>query len=256
MKTELLQVTPEIANKLLQRNLNNRNLSDRLVSKYEQDMRGGNWTITHQGIAFYEDGTLADGQHRLAAIIRSGVPISMYVTRGLKREQAINIDMNRPRSVIDGIKIGELSDWIEARHITMCGVITHPKRLSTNEMVDFLERIKPSAQFVTEVFASNRRYLTPSVIHAGLCIAHHNGEKPALLARFSDVLATGVAEHQSERVAILAREAFFHNINNGAADKKEKYLKMQKAIYAYCHGETIKRLTIPKEEIYTFKGLF
>lgn len=256
MKNELLQVTPEIATKLLQRNLNNRNLSDRLVTKYEQDMRNGNWTVTHQGIAFYEDGTLADGQHRLAAIIRSGVPITMYVTRGLKREQAINIDMSRPRSVIDGIKIGELSDWIEARHVTMCSVVTHPKRLSTSEMVAFLERIKPSAQFATEVFAANRRYLTGSVIHSALSIAHHNGENPRLLARFAEVLLTGVAEHSSERIVILGREAFFHNINNGAADKKEKFLKLQRAIYAYCHGETIKRLTVPKEEIYTFKGLF
>lgn len=256
MKNELLKITPAIATQLLQRNLSNRNLSDRLVSKYEQDMRSGNWTVTHQGIAFYEDGTLADGQHRLVAVVRSGVPITMYVTRGLKKEQAINIDMSRPRSVIDGIKIGELSDWIEARHVTMCSVITHPKRLSTNEIVEFLERIKPSAQLATDAFAANRRYLTGSVIHSALSIAHFNGEKPNLLTRFAEVLLTGVAEHASERIIILGREAFFHNINNGAADKRDKFLKLQRAIYAYCRGETIKRLTVPKEAIYTFKGLF
>lgn len=256
MKNELLQVTPEIANKLLLRNTNNRNLSDRLVSKYAQDMKNGDWRITHQGIAFYEDGSLADGQHRLLGIVRADVPVMMYVTRGLPREAAINIDVHRPRSTIDGIKIGELSDWIESKHITMAGLITHPKRLSTTEVIKFLDAIEPSARFATDVFCSNRRYLTASVIHAALCSAHHNGEDPKMLQVFAEVIYNGMSSCAEEKIIVLARDAYFHNINNGAQDKQDKYYKTQRAIYAFCHGEVVKRLTTPKDKVYSFDGLF
>ena len=92
MRTEVIRITPQIAQGFLETNHNNRNISERLVKKYSQDMLNNQWTTTHQGIAFYEDGTLADGQHRLFGIVRSGCTVTMHVTYGLKREQAINID--------------------------------------------------------------------------------------------------------------------------------------------------------------------
>ncbi len=43
-------------------------------------MREGHWDTTHQGIAIASDGTLVDGQHRLLAIVESGVTVRMNVT--------------------------------------------------------------------------------------------------------------------------------------------------------------------------------
>jgi hypothetical protein len=219
-------------------------------------MKNGNWSVTHQGIAFYEDGTLADGQHRLEAIVRSGATITMYITKGLERHQSINIDAHRPRSTIDGIRIGGLSDWIQSKHISMASVLTSPKRLAAQELVDFLESIADSAKFATEAFPTNRRYLTASIIHAALCLAHFAGEKPSYLRRFGEVLLSGIPEGSDERVIVLAREAFLRNPNNSESDKSEKYLKLQRAISAYCHGVEVLRLTVPKETIYTMEGMF
>jgi len=46
-------------------------------------MRGHQWMVTHQGIAFDDQGHLIDGQHRLYAIKITGLDQKMLVTRGL-----------------------------------------------------------------------------------------------------------------------------------------------------------------------------
>jgi hypothetical protein len=55
-------------------------------------LRDGSWQVTHQGIAIDTEGNLLDGQHRLYAVIESGVSVSMTVSRG------VDIDT---RSVVD-----------------------------------------------------------------------------------------------------------------------------------------------------------
>jgi hypothetical protein len=79
MRVEIIDITPEIAKNWMANNKNNRSLSSGVAEKYARDMLAGNWTLTHQGIAFYEDMTVADGQHRLNAIILSGVTIKLSV---------------------------------------------------------------------------------------------------------------------------------------------------------------------------------
>ena len=121
MKFNVMTITPQLAEKMLAKNTINRNLSERAANKYAQIMRDGNWSVTHQGVAFYDDGTLADGQHRLVGVVQAGVPVEMLVVSGLKKEQSIHIDTHRPRSMIDGIKIGGLM------MSSLAVAITHPE---------------------------------------------------------------------------------------------------------------------------------
>lgn len=256
MKFDVLKITPDMAEKMLGKNIINRSLSDRTTTTYAQIMKEGNWSLTHQGVAFYEDGTLADGQHRLLGIIRSNTPVEMLVVKGLKKTQSIHIDTHRPRSKIDGIKIGGLNDWITAKQISMIKLLATPKRLSTEEILSFADDMEVHIKAASECFVTNRRHLNPSVILGALMLAHFYGEKLGKLRRFADVLLSGVSESAEERVIILAREAFMRNTNNGESDKLEKLLKTQKAIHSYCRGESVTRLFLPKEPVYPYKELF
>lgn len=253
MRSELMKITPELAKKFLAQNVINRTLSDKLVQKYTQDILSDNWSVTHQGIAFYDDNSLADGQHRLESIVQANKPVYMYVTYGLKKEQSIHIDMHRPRSVIDGIKIGQLSDWIEAKHVAMVSVLVNPKRLPVNEVIHFLNSIEDSAKFAVSCFPTNRRYLTSSIIHAAICAAHYNGVNEDKLRRFGEVLLNGVSEGRKEKVIVLVRDMFIRNINNGSQHKHEKFLKVQRAIQLFDNNEIVSRLQMPKDHIYTIK---
>ena len=83
MKTEVQTITPERASKLLQNHLRperQRPLSESVVESYARVMRAGHWMLTHQGIAIDDAGELIDGQHRLTAVVRSGVAVPMLVT--------------------------------------------------------------------------------------------------------------------------------------------------------------------------------
>jgi hypothetical protein len=84
MKVIVETVTPEKAAKYLEGNYaSNRNIRPKAVSVYADAMRRGEWRLTGDSIKFSEDGTLIDGQHRLAAIIEAGVSVEMVVVFGL-----------------------------------------------------------------------------------------------------------------------------------------------------------------------------
>ncbi len=56
------------------------------VDNYAAAMAHGHWVVTHQGIAFDDDGNLCDGQHRLHAVVKSGVTIETQVTRNVAQK--------------------------------------------------------------------------------------------------------------------------------------------------------------------------
>ena len=143
MKTVTEVITPDKAKSLLSRNTTNRNLSANLVAKYAKQMRSGEWSLTHQGIAVYDDGELADGQHRLNAVIASGCDVVMQVTYGLSHESGCDIDVHRARNLSDSIKIGGLSDWIDKDVIAIVRKVTKGgDRMTTREIVAVGEKYR------------------------------------------------------------------------------------------------------------------
>jgi hypothetical protein len=110
--TAFEDITPELAKKYLARNVANRNLRETTIKSYEVDMRSGNWVPTHQGIAFDDRGNLIDGQHRLTAIVRSGVTIQMLVTSGLPVESGHTKTMD----VVDRGVVRSIADQLKLQH--------------------------------------------------------------------------------------------------------------------------------------------
>jgi hypothetical protein len=245
-----------MARNMLASNPINRRISERAVSDLSKAILNNDWQITHQGIAFYDDGSLADGQHRLTAVVKANVPVHMMITKGLAKDAAMSIDSGRRRSLIDGVKISGAAPWMEAKHINLVPIITQPKRLTDMQKLDFLVGMKPYVEFATDAFVSNRRYLTGSIVHAALTMAAYHKEDPEKLKRFARVFLDGIMAEPHEKVIILAREYFLSHPNGGDSDKHDKYLKLQRAIQAYCSGENVKRLIQPQEVIYSAEGLF
>lgn len=78
------EVTPAIALEYLKANVSNyRKLSKSRVALYAKDMSEGRWQLNGQTIVFAENGTLLDGQHRLAAIVQSKKPVKIAIVRGI-----------------------------------------------------------------------------------------------------------------------------------------------------------------------------
>lgn len=93
MKTEIMQVTPRLARDWLKRNTRNRPLRPFHVDRLRASFERGEYVMTHQGVAFCDDDTIADGQHRLTAIslLPDTFSFPMLVTTGLSHEAAFPV---------------------------------------------------------------------------------------------------------------------------------------------------------------------
>lgn len=110
MRSRQQEITPTRAEKLLQANTSNRPLSAAQVEAFAEAMRRGDWQVTHQGIAIGTDGQVIDGQHRLAAVVEAGIPVTMMVFSDVDPSTFDVLDTGRRRNAADVLAIeGEKS---------------------------------------------------------------------------------------------------------------------------------------------------
>lgn len=91
VRVSLELVSPADAEKYLATNKDNyRSIRHVHVKRLARDMSEGDWQFTNATIGFDVNGTLTDGQHRLAAVVESGVDCWMLVVRGMPEGSAGN----------------------------------------------------------------------------------------------------------------------------------------------------------------------
>lgn len=88
----------------MESNEKNRKLRKDAVATYARDLRAGRWLVTTDSIKFDHTGRLIDGQHRLQAVIESGVPTWMLMARGLEPEVQGVLDTQARRSAADALR--------------------------------------------------------------------------------------------------------------------------------------------------------
>ena len=100
-RSEIMTVTPDVAQEWLLNNTSNRPLRKSHVAALALSITRGEWIISHQGIAFSTRGILLDGQHRLKAIIQAGIPVQMMVTTGVDENAYKVLDCGVKRTLSD-----------------------------------------------------------------------------------------------------------------------------------------------------------
>lgn len=111
MNFKTLDITPEIASELLKKNLNNRKLTERTVNFYVKQMIDGLWkSNTGEAIKIAKSGRLLDGQHRLAAIAKSGVTVNLAIVEDLEEEIFSVLDTGKKRNAGDILTISGIDN--------------------------------------------------------------------------------------------------------------------------------------------------
>jgi hypothetical protein len=101
--------TPELAERVLtQRNLNNRPMKPGKIKDYARDLREGRWGLTGDTIKFARDGSLRDGQNRLAAVVRAQTPLETHVVFGVDQNLFSRMDIGKNRTAADVFSIAGL----------------------------------------------------------------------------------------------------------------------------------------------------
>ena len=113
-RTEKVLVTPEMAKNLLETMHRNRTKSRTEVAVQEMNLREDSWwpEISPVFLDANPDSPASyDAQHRLQAVVNTGISAWMLFIYGVRDEAAEFIDTGRKRTYADMLRIGEVPDY-------------------------------------------------------------------------------------------------------------------------------------------------
>lgn len=257
---ELKFVTPDHAAQLLGRNVSNRSLADRFVANLASDMTDNRWMLTHEAICVGSDGVLIDGQHRLSAIVTSGVGQWLWVASGFPPETRTHVDLGRVRSVGDVLTLNGSTNanvlaasarlallweeypahvWTATTSIPRSAVVEY----ATNNLAA-LESVVDLGRIIT----ARAPLLTRAASTAGLFIITQRTACPDLIDEFCDGVSNGVGLSSGDpRLALR---------NRGAITTEKSQWRTQSALAvllktwnAYARDEEVKLARFKRSEL-------
>lgn len=180
MESEIVLITPELANKFLLKNTGNRSLNKKHLSFLLSQMNSGKWKSTGDTIKFSNTNRLLDGQHRLHAIVKCNKSFEMVVIKNLKDEVFNVVDTGKVRSSADVVSVAGyanpflLSSSTKLIILLSTGIFngyhSSPKEanITNSDVLKFIDTNKnllDSASFANSIYSKNR-FLKPSVVCA------------------------------------------------------------------------------------------
>jgi|DEB0MinimDraft_6_1074348.scaffolds.fasta_scaffold00040_26 hypothetical protein len=168
------------AKEYLDKNIyHNRRISPHSLLQYSTMMQKKQWIPNGDTVKFDVDGKLIDGQHRLSAVLKTGVPMETIVVRNLPREAFNTLDFGKKRSAGDVLCTRGLSytQNIAASvrivlslrgldNITPAAITSIRNKITTPDIIDYVltnEDIAKDAQYVRTRYRTACRLLTSSV---------------------------------------------------------------------------------------------
>jgi len=265
-------INPDMARVYLERMRNNRTLSQRIVNQYARDMTAKRWISgTPQGIAFDAEGFLIDGQHRLQAIVKSGMTIQMLVIRNCSNESMLVMDSGKKRSAYQSAVIAG-KDYISLEGIAVARsmlydpsvTVIQAVALSNLEQIELYEKHREAIDFslVThQVFKS--RFIRSSGIRSIVARAFYTKDKERL-AQFLYCLDTGlsaIGDIDADSGAIVLRNMYLEGCagkeNHWSSNKGSAYLIRLsiRAVDKFLRQERVRVLKESLTQLFPVTGL-
>jgi hypothetical protein len=257
--TKWVFVTPRLAVNYKEKMGPNRQHMESLSDRFAHDMLNGFWEITHQGIAIDESGQTIDSQHRLDAIIKSGVGQWMLVTSGLSARAQRAIDTGRNRTLahamqIEGDSLG--TPWLVgvARRMyagpaSRASAAGSKIRLPDSALREFIDEHRAALNFSNEIVDAKRLRTVAfgAVIARAFYSVNHEELRRFVRAVLDDIPAIEMrdGDRSARRIASLTTGDV-----GGYCAQAEVYRKVQNALRAYLNNVSLKRLDETKEDLF------
>lgn len=256
----LVRITPSLASKIMEdHNKKNRKINKNNVNFLNKEIESGNWKLNGETISFDVDGNVNNGQHRLLAIIKSGVSLDIIVVTNLSLEAFKTIDTGALRSgsdvlSIEGVPnsthIAAMVKFIFAFKIGKYSANRHHHRtLSNTELIDYYyelgdDRVYKSYQFYNSVREGGSSVITPTLIsgfHFLLTeIDKEKGEE------FLTMLTQGINLTKDSPITALRNKLIKARVDKNYKLTNEELLKnVTYAWSKYLNNEKAKSLKLP-----------
>jgi hypothetical protein len=247
--TEKMLITPQMAAMWLESNENNRRVQRDRVKLYANVMARGGWHFTHQGIAFYEDDRLADGQHRLMAIVESGASVWMNVTYGIKLPASTALDTGRPRNLTNAMhfmgldtrhKFVPVARALFQQYLTQRGdASAHGRVIDNDVFIQFCEFARPAVEF--SVAHSCTKGLSHAVVRASIAAAWFTRDRDRLI-EFKEQLHSGVIVSSSDSAVARLRDWLQTSKTVSGLARPEIWRRTCTALLAYLEYRPLAKL--------------
>lgn len=257
---KIMTITPELAKKWLSRNVGNRSFRPYKAKWFARLIENGEFVLTHQGIAFDDDGNLIDGQHRLSAIVMTGKSVQMFVSKGFNRNEVITaIDLGAKRNTADSLRIKHGGDTLfNNTVVSIC-----------REVVRLLRGHNLPTEGEIEKFCFTNEELLTFAKHIK-SVGDNKVSSPVLLACIA-ASVNGVEFQEIERIckliykneidvfvkgetntAILNAAPLVKNVRqNGSEERRIVFERMKAIIHA--HQKNLKRIPKDGKDLYPIK---
>lgn len=238
-------ITPEVARSMLEKNNSNRPLAKPWVSELASRMKKGEWLFNGDTIRM-NGSNLIDGQHRLHAVIESGVAIRTIIVDNLDFCVFKTIDDGRRRSASDTLSvIGEKNTSNLAAALTVVDCyyrqsFTRPRNRSNILVEELLQKYPGVRESVNKLISARVKITVPSVVHASHYI--FSELSPSEADTFIDQVLSGDSLQADDPVFLL-RSRLIENLASKA--KLQKFYVLALFIKAWNHkrlGSKIKFL--------------
>ena len=248
--SQLMTITPLQAAFILEhKNKRNRKISDSTVEGYAGDMRNGKWTIGSESIAFYKDGYLQNGQHRLSAIVKSGVTIQSLVTFGLENDSINGTDQHRPRMAHDILTMkGELGS-ISAMDVAVIRLCCNQHKVSVSTVETVYKTLDDTLYFVNSLFPKQDK-TNSSVVRAAMVLAINSGVSGKKIETIANILNTGKYDNPNHEIVFKLRDLLLKNALRGGSHRNAILRQIMYVISVVNSNKQRIRIITPTEYIY------
>jgi hypothetical protein len=255
MKFERMTVTPAMAEEWLGKNSNNRAINRPRVLSLRDQIMSGDFVMTHQGIAFYGNfEEVADGQHRLAAIVEANKPVEMMVSWGLDKRAAHGIDRGKPRSISNtlhfvGVHVTPVQSSVcrtmllEYECVRNNHSIWNSHPVGTQKFIDFYNHVAPAIEFALQNHSAGRAAgLRRASAVAAIACAWFTQDRDKI-ERFSYLLYTGIGAKPSESAAIKLRDFLLtYKLPPSGSERYDIFIRSCNALRAFLENRPLSKL--------------
>lgn len=248
MKIEL--VTPDAASAMLKRNSGNRPISKTVLDQYTKAILRGEWKVNGESIKLSASGRLLDGQHRLMAVARSGIPIHTYVARDIPEDVFGTLDQGKKRQGHDLLALkGEKYTAVMAAAIRWYCHISGicQRQFVTPELLFSTLNDRPHIRWWTEEFIRNKCTFMPSLFVAVLSSAADRHEQE-FLHKFLLEVATGANLAERSPALVLRNRFLEKRVRGSIISQMAQVAYCIKATNAYIQGKEVSFLRFSQEE--------
>lgn len=250
MTTKQTTLTPQLANKFLANNPNNRRLSESRARKLADAILRGEWKFNGESIIVANDGSLLDGQHRCRAVVLADTSIQILLVEGIEKSAFTTIDIGEKRSAG---QIFEMQGFTNGNYLSAAISVLemYIQNRTARRQLTFAQReeiLRENPKIVeSAVFTKYMRQIPASVA----AVAHFAATK-AYGAAFADQWFSNFKnlEFDNPRRAL---SLMLERSLNGQASSKDAYwilVVTLKAIFASANKTDVKRITSLCSDVY------